>query len=117
MASISVYGLKTCDTCRKAKKALDGARVRYDFHDFRETPPTKMQIGRWAKAVGTAKLLNKLSTTWRNLPAGDKENLDDKMALALMAQHPTLIKRPIIDNGPTQVFVGWSKETQAALLK
>ncbi len=117
MAPISVYGLKNCDTCRKAKKALDGADMRYSFHDVRETPPIKAQIARWAKAVGTAKLLNKSSTTWRNLSAAQKEDVDDKKALALMAQHPTLIKRPVIENGPTQVFVGWSKDTQDALLK
>lgn len=114
---MDVYGLKACDTCRKTKKALDGAHVRYQFHDFREDPPTKAQVGRWAKAVGTEKLLNKASTTWRNLPAAEKENIDEKKAIDLMAAHPTLIRRPIIERGPTQVFAGWSKETEAELLK
>jgi len=75
-----------------------------------------MQIGRWASAVGTDKLLNTRSTTWRNLSAADKENVTEKKAVDLMVQHPTLIKRPIIENGPTQVFVGWAKDVQDAVL-
>lgn len=114
---MDVYGLKSCDTCRKVKKALDGANVRYAFHDVREEAPTKMQIGRWASAVGTEKLLNKSSTTWRNLPDAEKQNIDDKKAVGLMTKHPTLMKRPIIENGPTQVFVGWSKDVQDKVLK
>lgn len=113
---MNLYGLKNCDTCRKAKKALDGAHVRYAFHDVREEPPTKMQIGRWAKAAGWEKLLNKSSTTWRGLSDAEKDGVTEKKALALMAEHPTLIKRPVIENGPTQVFVGWSKEVQDEVL-
>ncbi|MAW80008.1 MAG: hypothetical protein CMI63_07200 [Parvularcula sp.] len=113
---MNLYGLKNCDTCRKAKKALDGAHVRYAFHDVREEPPTKMQIGRWAKAAGWEKLLNKSSTTWRGLSDAEKDGVTEKKALALMAEHPTLIKRPVIENGPTQVFVGWSKEVQDKVL-
>lgn len=114
---MNLYGLKNCDTCKKARKALDGADVRYAFHDVREEPPTKTQIGRWASVVGTDKLLNKSSTTWRNLPDADKVGVTEKKAQALMAANPTLIKRPIIENGPTQVFVGWSKEVQDKVLK
>lgn len=117
MTSLALYGLKTCDTCRKARKALDGAQVRYEFHDFREEPPAKAKLSRWAKTIGPDKLLNKSSTTWRNLPAADKENLDEKKMIELMAAHPTLIRRPIIERGPTQVFAGWSRETEAELLK
>ncbi len=113
---MNLYGLKNCDTCRKVMKALDGAHVRYAFHDVREEPPAKAQIARWAEAVGTDKLLNKSSTTWRNLPDAEKQNLDKKQALTLMAEHPTLMKRPIIEKGPTQVFVGWTKDVQSEVL-
>lgn len=113
---MNLYGLKNCDTCRKAMNALDGASISYGFHDVREDGITKAQLNRWAKAVGTDKLLNTRSTTWRNLPAADKENIDDKKAVALMAENPTLIKRPIIENGPTQVYVGWTTETQNKIL-
>ena len=113
---MNIYGLKNCDTCRKALKALDGAAVRYSFHDVREETPTKTQIGRWAKAVGTGKLLNTRSTTWRGLSTAEKENVTEKKAVDLMATHPTLIKRPVIENGPTQVFVGWTKDVQDEVL-
>ncbi|MEO1252760.1 MAG: Spx/MgsR family RNA polymerase-binding regulatory protein [Pseudomonadota bacterium] len=114
---MNLYGLKNCDTCRNAKKALDGAHIDYTFHDVREDGVTKAQIKRWASAVGTAKLLNKSSTTWRNLPDAEKDDLSDAKAIALLAANPTLIKRPIIENGPTQVFAGWSKDVQDAVLK
>ncbi len=114
---MNVYGLKNCDTCRKVRKALDGASVRYNFHDLREEPPAKTQVQRWASAVGTAKLLNKSSTTWRNLPDADKSDVTDEKAVDLMTANPTLIKRPIIERGSTQVFAGWSKEVQEEVLK
>lgn len=113
---MQIYGLKNCDTCRKAMKALDGANVRYDFHDVREEPVTTMQIGRWAQIAGTDKLLNKSSTTWRSLPDADKRNVDEKKAIRLMAEYPTLIKRPVIERGPTQVYVGWSADVQKEVL-
>ena len=113
---LDIYGLKNCDTCRKAKKALDGAELAYTFHDVREDNVTKAQISKWAKAVGTEKLLNKASTTWRNLPDADKGNVTDKKAIDLMAKNPALIKRPVIVRGATQIWAGWAKETQDALL-
>lgn len=113
---MDIYGLKNCDACRKAKKALDAADIKYAFHDVREDGVTKAQIGRWAKAVGTDKLLNKSSTTWRSLPDSEKENVTEKKAISLMTENPTLIKRPVIERGPTQVFAGWTKDTQAAVL-
>lgn len=112
-----LYGLKNCDTCKKARKQLDEAGKEVAFHDLRDEGVTKKQITDWAKAAGWEAMLNKSSTTWRGLADTDKENVDEKKAIALMAVNPTLIKRPIIENGPTQVFVGWSKDVQAKLLK
>ncbi len=111
-----LYGLKNCDTCKKAMKALDAAGENVEFHDVRADGVTKTQIGKWAKATGWEKLLNKSSTTWRGLADAEKDGVTEKKALALMAEHPTLIKRPVIENGPTQVFVGWSKDVQEQLL-
>lgn len=113
---MKLYGLKNCDTCRKAKKALDAAGVDYAFNDVRDDGVAKTQIARWAKQVGWEKLLNKSSTTWRGLGDAEKDGVTEKKAIALMAEHPTLIKRPIIENGPTQVFVGWSEDTQSAVI-
>ena len=112
-----LYGLKNCDTCKKARKALEAAGKSVEFHDVRDDGVTKAQIAKWAKVAGWEKLLNKASTTWRGLDDEEKAGVTEAKALALMAQHPTLMKRPIIENGPTQVFVGWSKDVQSEVLK
>ena len=112
-----LYGLKNCDTCKKAMKALDTAGKSPEFHDVRADGVTKTQIAKWAAAAGWEKLLNKSSTTWRGLSDAEKDDVTEKKALALMAEHPTLIKRPVIEKGATQVFVGWSKNVQEKVLK
>jgi Spx/MgsR family transcriptional regulator len=113
---MKLYGLKNCDTCRKARKALDAAGVDYVFKDVRDDGVSKAQVARWAKAIGWEKLLNKSSTTWRGLAADEKQDLDQSQAVCLMADHPTLIKRPVIEDGATQVFAGWTKDVQDAVL-
>lgn len=115
MKTTVFYGLKTCDTCRKARKELDAAKIGYEFHDLRDDGVTKAQISRWAKLAGWERMLNRSSTTWRALPDADKAGLTETKAVALMAAHPTLIKRPLIARGDTKIFVGWTKETVAAL--
>ncbi|MEM8935900.1 MAG: Spx/MgsR family RNA polymerase-binding regulatory protein [Pseudomonadota bacterium] len=115
--TLDIYGLKNCDTCRKALKALAAKDVETVFHDLREDGVTKAQIKKWAAAAGWETLLNKRSTTWRGLPDALKNGVTETRAVALMADHPTLLKRPIIERGPTQVFVGWSKETEATLTR
>ncbi len=112
---MNLYGLKTCDTCRKAKRALDAAGANYAYKDVRDDGVSKAQIAKWAKAVGWEKLLNKSSTTWRGLSDKDKDGVTEKSAVALMAEHPTLIKRPVIESGKS-ITVGWSKDVQAAIL-
>lgn len=114
--TIAFYGLKTCDTCRKALKALGANGADVAFHDVRAEGVTKAQVEKWAKAAGWETLLNKSSTTWRELPEKDKANIDEKKAIALMAAHPTLIKRPVIEKGPISIYVGWTDATQKAVL-
>ena len=113
---LSLFGLKNCDTCKKALKALKEAGHEPGFHDVRADGVTKAYLTKWAKAAGWEKLLNKSSTTWRGLSDAEKEGVTEQKALALMAEHPTLIKRPVIEKGPTQVFVGWSKDVQDRVL-
>ncbi|MEX0644587.1 MAG: Spx/MgsR family RNA polymerase-binding regulatory protein [Parvularculaceae bacterium] len=110
------YGLKTCDTCRMALKALDAKGVDIAFHDVRADGVTKKQIEKWAKAVGWEALLNKSSTTWRALPEAEKADVGKAQAIALLLKHPTAIKRPVIERGPTEVHVGWSDAVQKAVL-
>lgn len=113
---MNLYGLKTCETCRKAVKTLENAGADFKVIDLRDDGVTKKQIESWAKAVGWEALLNKSSATWRGLDDADRNGVDQKKAVALMAEHPTLIKRPVIERGQTEVYVGWSEKTQKAVL-
>ena len=103
--ALTIYGIKTCDTCRKARKALPDAQ----FHDLRETPLDGTTIAVFLHAFGDA-LVNKSSTTWRGLSEDDRK----RPAADLLADHPTLMKRPVIDTGDT-LLLGWKPDVQAAL--
>ncbi len=106
------YGLKTCDTCRKAQKELRAAGVEFDSIDVRADGVSADKLSEWISKIDWKKLLNTRSTTWRNLDANEKENVDAEKAVKLMAANPTLIKRPVIEIGG-DVLVGWSAETKA----
>ncbi len=112
--SLKLYGLKNCDTCRKALKALGAAGVEHEFVDVRADGVSATQVSGWAGAVGWQKLLNTKSTTWRGLSDSEKSDVDEAKAVALMAEHTTLIKRPVIEAGGN-VTVGWTADVQAGL--
>ena len=104
MASTTLYGIKNCDTVRKARKWLEAQDIEYRFHDFRGDGLDEKDLRTWIKAVGWEILLNRRGTTWRQLPEADKEALDAQKALQLMLAQPTLIKRPVLVYGKhTQV--------------
>ncbi len=109
------YGLKTCDTCRKAQKELRAAGQEFETVDVRADGVRADKLTAWTEKTGWKKLLNTRSTTWRNLGAPDKENMDAAKAVKLMAAHPTLIKRPVIENG-NALTVGWSQEVKTQYL-
>lgn len=113
---MKLFGLKNCDTCRKALKALKDAGRQPDFHDVRVDGVTRAYLTKWAKAAGWQALLNTRSTTWRGLSDEDKTDVDEQKALALMEANPSLIKRPVIEAGG-DVTVGWTRDVQDALLK
>ena len=94
---ITVYGIKTCDTVRKALKWLDGEGIEHAFHDFRADGLDAATVQRWVDALGWESVLNKRSTTWKNLTDTDKQGLDAAGAVALMVAHPTLVKRPVFE--------------------
>ncbi len=101
-----LYGLKSCDTCRKARKALD----QVDFIDVREDGVAKGILDAAHERFGE-KLLNTRSTTWRNLPESERSGTPVELILA----HPTLMKRPLIIDGD-RMWLGWDKAVQAELL-
>ena len=109
------YGLKTCDTCRKAQKELRAAGIEFEVIDVRADGVSADKLREWTSKTDWKKLLNTRSTTWRNLDAGDKGGVDEDKAVSLMATHPTLTKRPVIEMGGN-VYVGWNTDTKMALL-
>ena len=111
---LTVYHLKSCDTCRKAIKALQAAEHELTLIDVRADGIAATELTRIEKAVGWEKLLNTRSTTWRGLEDADKADIDAAKAIALMSEHPTLIKRPVIIRDAL-ISVGWTKDVQAEL--
>ena len=106
------YGLKTCDTCRKAQKELRAAGVEFEVIDVRADGVSADKLQEWTGKVDWKKLLNTRSTTWRNLDASEKDGVDEAKSITLMAANPTLIKRPVIEVDG-DVFVGWTAETKS----
>ncbi|OOG27187.1 ArsC family reductase [Thioalkalivibrio denitrificans] len=111
---ITLYGIKNCDTVKKARKWLDDHGVDYRFHDIRADGLDMKRLNAWIKAVGWETLLNRRGTTWRKLPEAEREGIDARRAAALMLAHPTLIKRPVIEHGE-QVLVGFDPKAYAEL--
>lgn len=109
ISAITLFGIKACDTCRAAKQALEKAEYSVDFIDVRETPLSAKALADLYAQFGDA-LLNKRSTTWRNL--GETER--DEAVPTLISGHPTLMKRPVIVGEITTI--GWDKAAQAAHL-
>ncbi len=111
---ITIYGLKTCDTTRAARKWLEAHSVAHSFHDVREDGLTKALVERWIKQAGWEKVLNKASTTWRELPEAGKFNLDADKAVALILAHPALVKRPVLDRDG-ELTIGFRPAAYGAL--
>ena len=111
---VTVWGLRTCDTCRKAMKWLEDEAIPHEVKDLRGDGVPAAELDRWLGNLGWETLLNKSSTTWRNLSEADRAGLDDGRARALLTEHPTLIKRPVFLVGD-QVIVGFRDDQKAAL--
>lgn len=111
---IVIYGLKNCDSCRKAVKLLQAGSCPHRFHDLRADGLPAERLAAWLQRLGWEALLNRRSTTWRELPAAEKADLDAARAAALLTRHPTLIKRPVIEAGQ-ELIVGLAAPQEAAL--
>lgn len=108
--TITIYGIKNCDTMKKARAWLDDRRVDYAFHDYKVAGIGREQLERWSKNVGWETLLNRAGTTFRKLPEKDKQVRDAAKAIALMLAQPSLIKRPVLDLGGGKLLVGFKPE-------
>jgi arsenate reductase (glutaredoxin) len=107
--STVIYGIKSCDTMKKARAWLDGRGILYDFHDYKTEGIAKDKLKQWSNELGWEVLLNRAGTTFRKLPDSDKEGLNERKALALMLAQPSMIKRPVLDRGG-KLVVGFKPE-------
>jgi arsenate reductase len=112
--SVVIYGIKNCDTMKKARAWLDAQGVAYSFHDYKVTAPTRALLDSWADACGWEPLLNRAGTTFRQLPDRDKVDLTRARAFALMLAQPSIIKRPVLDVAG-RITVGFSPAIYASL--
>jgi len=108
--SITIYGIKNCDTMKKARAWLDGHGVDYLFHDYKTAGIERERLEQWCKKVGWEVLLNRSGTTFRKLADKDKNGLDARKATALMLAQPSMIKRPVLDLGGGRLLVGFAPE-------
>ena len=112
---IVIYGIKNCDTMKKARAWLDDHGVVYAFHDYKVDLVDRARLEGWAKAVGWEVLLNRAGTTFRELPDEAKDGLTQAKAIALMLDQPSMIKRPVLDLGG-KLLVGFKAEVYEAAL-
>jgi arsenate reductase len=114
--AVTVYGIKNCDTMKKARAWLDSHDVAYTFHDYKVSGIDRATLESWAKKVGWETLLNRSGTTFRKLPDADKQDLTEKKAVALMIAQPSMIKRPVVEIG-TQILVAFTPATYTDAFK
>src|SRR5262245_44621752 len=113
---VTIYGIKNCDTMKKARAWLDGHRIAYAFHDYKASGIERGQLERWAGEVGWETLLNRAGTTFRKLPDAEKNGLTERKAIALMLEQPSMIKRPVLDVGG-RLLVGFQPESYDKALR
>ena len=102
----TVYGIPGCDTVRKARRWLDGHDVAYAFHDYKKAGIDAAKLEAWSAQVGWDQLLNRRGTTYRKLDESERDGIDEAKAIRLMVEHPSLIRRPVIEHGE-EVVVGF----------
>ena len=101
-----LYGIKNCDTVKKARKWLDENHIDYRFHDFREQGIEQKSVTDWVRALGWEAVVNKRSTTWKQLDPGLRDSMDEQSAISAIMDNPTLVKRPLLET-QNQYFVGF----------
>jgi len=110
--TLTIYGIKNCDTMKKARAWLEGHGVVHRFHDYKAVGIDAPTLAAWERQVGWEVLLNRAGTTFRKLPEAERTGLDAAKALALMLAHPGMIKRPVLEGAGT-LIVGFKPDTYA----
>ena len=111
---ITIYGIKNCDTMKKARSWLDAEGIEYAFHDYKSAGIDAVHLNDWCDAAGWETVLNRAGTTFKKLDEAEKTDLAREKAIALMLAQPSMIKRPVLEaNG--KVTVGFKPDTYAAL--
>jgi len=113
---LTVYGIKSCDTCRKARKYLEDEKIEHTFHDIRDDGLNIQMLERWTGRISWERLLNRQSLTWRKIADVDKSDLSRSKSLALMIENPTLVKRPVFEHDD-YIAVGFSEKRFGDFLK
>jgi Spx/MgsR family transcriptional regulator len=113
--ALTLYGIRNCDTMKKARQWLDDAGVAYSFHDYKVAGIDAASLQRWCAALGWETVLNRAGTTFRKLPEADRQGLDEGRAIALMLAQPSMIKRPVLE-GQGVLLAGFKPETYAKAL-
>ena len=113
---ITIYGIKNCDTMKKARAFLDKHKVDYAFHDYKTAGIDKDRLEGWVKKAGWETLLNKAGTTFKKLPDKDKDGLSERKAIALMLAQPSMIKRPVLELPRGKLLVGFKPDDYQAAI-
>jgi len=112
---IVIYGIRNCDTMKKARDWLDGQGIAYRFHDYKQAGIARERLEAWADQVGWEVLLNRAGTTFRKLPEAERQGVDRVRAIDLMLAQPSMIKRPVLE-GAGGLLVGFKPELYATRL-
>jgi arsenate reductase len=114
--SITIYGIKNCDTMKKARAWLEKHGVDYVFHDYKTKGTERERLEQWCRKVGWEILLNRAGTTFRKLPESAKARVDARKAMQLMLEQPSMIKRPVLDLGGGKLVVGFTPENYSTMV-
>ena len=111
---ITLYGIPNCDTIKKARSWLDKNKIDYQFHDYKKMGVPEKQLKQWVKQSGWEILLNKRGTTWRKLDETTKQSVNQKSAIKIMLDNPSIIKRPVLD-ADGKITVGFTESEYKAI--
>ncbi|HEV7321919.1 MAG TPA: ArsC family reductase [Ensifer sp.] len=113
--TVTIFGIKNCDTMKKARTWLDGRGIAYRFHDYKAEGIDRAHLERWCNEAGWETVLNRSGTTFRKLDDADRQDLDQEKAIALMLSQPSMIKRPVLE-ADGNLLIGFKPDLYEALL-